>query len=352
MAIQASVARTVARVVQARLTDQDEDQLVRILDIQPATFEAYLRAMFQYQKETQEGYQAGIDILEEALGNDPTSALAHAALGQGYMELVHSPLPRMEAIRRGRAAIEKAVSLDPTLAEAHLALGLLQFYGDWDFEASKASYQRAIDLNPSLADAWYHWAWWLELMGDDDEAIAAGEKTVELSPLSEFYVAWLASQYRDVGDYDKAVELAESVLSLNPNYPTAWYVMGNVHAEEGRFDEAIAAHEHLAEMPYWAWALGTSYGWAGQPEKALEIAATYENESGKEIPLALIHASLGDVEQTVHWSQQAREKRLPWSLGLFSYFVPTRALLDDPRVREEAAQAPPPIPAVPFPKNR
>ena len=122
MAIQASVARTVARIVQAKLTAQDEDQLARVLEIRPATFESYLRAMFQFQTETQEGYLAGIEILEKAMANDPTSALAYAALGQGYMELTHSPMPRMEAIGRARAAIEKAVELDPTLAEAQMAL--------------------------------------------------------------------------------------------------------------------------------------------------------------------------------------------------------------------------------------
>jgi TolB-like protein/Tfp pilus assembly protein PilF len=348
MAIQASVARTVARVVEARLTTQDEDQMARILEIRPETFEAYLRAMFQYQKETQEGYQEGITILEEALANDPTSALAHAALGQGYMELVHSVLPRMEAIKRGRAAIEKAVELDPTLAEAHLALGLLQFYGDWDFEASKFSLKQALDLNPSLSDAWYHWAWWLELMGDDVEAIKAGEKTIELSPLSSFYVAWLADQYRDAGDYDKAVELAESVLALNPNYPVAWFVLGNVFAEQDRFEEAIRAHGHLADIPFWAWALATTYAKAGQPEMALEIAATYESRASNAIPLAAIHAALGDVEQTVYWSQQAREKQLPWAAGLFSYFTPTRSLYEDPRIQAEAALYPTPL--IPFPK--
>ena len=174
------VARTVARIMQARLTAQDEEQLARVLEIRPETFESYLRAMLQYRMETQEGYQAGIEILEEALANDPTSALAYAALGQGYMELVHSILPRMEALKR------------------------------------------ALNLNPSLADAWYHRAWWLELKGDDEEAIAAGEKTVELSPLSDFYVAWLGDQYRDAGDHAKAIELAESVVALGfPSYFTA-----------------------------------------------------------------------------------------------------------------------------------
>jgi TolB-like protein/Tfp pilus assembly protein PilF len=349
MAIQASVARTVARIVQARLTAQDEDQIARILAIRPATFESYLRAMFQFQKETQEGYQAGIEILEAALADDPTSALAYAALGQGYAELVHSILPRMEAMKRARAAVEKAVELDPTLAEAQMALGLHQMYGEWDLDAAKTSFKRAMDLNPSLADAWYHWAWWLELTGDDEEAIAAGQKTVELSPLSDFYVSWLADQYRDAGDYEKAIELAESVIGLSPRYPVAWYALGNTYREQGRFDEAIAAHEHLADRPLWAFALGQTYAWAGQPEKALEIAREYEREPSKGIALAIIYAALGDVEQTLYQTEQAREKKLPWAIGFFSYFTATRSLLADPRIRAQAERFP--APRVPYPKD-
>ena len=349
MAIQASVARAVARIVQAKLTVEDEEQLTRTLEIRPETFDAYLRAMFQYRKETQEGYQKGIEILEEALANDPGSALAYAALGQGYSELVHSVLPVMEAMKRARAATEKAVELDPTLAEAHLALGLKQLYGDFDFEASKKSLKAALELNPSLADAWYHWAWWLELQGDDEEAIRAGEKTIELSPLSSFYIAWLADQYRDAGDYDKAIDLAESVLDLSPKYPVAWLVLGTVHLEQGRFEEAIAAHEKISHFPFWAYALGFTYAWAGQPEKALEIARGYEHKPENAIPLTIIYAGLGDVDKTIYWMQQAREQKLPWALGLPSYFVGVRSMHEDPRIQAEARLYPTPL--VPYPKS-
>lgn len=252
-------------------------------------------------------------------------------------------------MKRARAAVDKAVELDPTLAEAQMALGLFQIYGEWNFEAAEASLKLAMELNPSLSDAWYHWAWLLEMMGDDEEAIAAGEKTVELSPLSSMYVSWLAEQYRDAGDFEKAIELAESVLALSPKYPVAWFALGNVYLDQGRFEEAIAAHENLAHLPYWAYALGQTYAWAGQPEKALEVAQLYEKESRKDIPLAIIHAALGDVEMTLYWSEQAREKRLPWSLGLFSYFTATRSLLEDPRIRTEAARYPTAL--VPYPKE-
>jgi serine/threonine-protein kinase len=349
MAIQASVARTVARIVQAKLTAQDEDQLARVVKIRPETFESYLKAMYQYQKETQEGYQKGIEILEEALENDPTSALAYAALGQGYSELVHSVLPVMEATKRARAAVEKAVELDPTLAEAQLALGMKQMYGDFDFEASEKSLKKAIELNPSLADAWYHWAWWLEMQGYDGEAIEAGLKTVELSPLSSFYASWLAEQYRDAGDYEKAIELAESVLALSPKFPVAWYALGNAYLDQGRYEEAIAAHTEIAHLPDWAYALGQTLAWAGQPESALEVAQEYEHVPENAIPLTFIYAALGDVEKTVYWSGIAREQRLPWAIAFFSWFTAPRSLYKDPRIQEEAGLYPAPL--VPYPKK-
>jgi tetratricopeptide (TPR) repeat protein len=349
MAIQASVARSVARAIQATLSVEDEKRLARSAEVLPETFEAYLKAMYQYRKETQEGYQKGIEILEEALANDPTSALAHAALGQGYSELVHSALPVMEAMRRARAATEKALELDPTLSEAHLAMGLYRFYGESDWKGSEASFRRAIELNPSSADAWYHWAWWLETGGSDEEAIAAGEKSVELSPLSSFYISWLAEQYRDAGDYDKAIELAESVLVLEPKYPVALYALGNVYREQARYDEAIAAHGRFAPMSFFYFALGQTYAWAGQPDKALEVAQRYEQKPDNAIPLIIIYAALGDVEKTVYWIEQARKANLPYRLGMFGWYTATRSLHNDPRIQAQAEMEG--IPLIPFPKD-
>jgi TolB-like protein/Tfp pilus assembly protein PilF len=348
MAIQASMARSVARAIEATLSVEDDQRLARSLDIQPETFEAYLRAMFKFRTETQEGYQAGINILEEALANDPTSALAHAALGQGYSELLHGGLPVAEAMRRARAATEKALELDPNLAEAHLALGLSQLYGERDWMGSKESFKRAIELNPSMADAWYHWAWWLEIGGDDDEAIVAGEKAVELSPLSSYYVSWLADQYRDAGDYDKAIELAESVLDLDPEFPVALLALGNAYRELGEYEQAIMTHEKIAHIPRFRPALGQSYAWAGQPDKALEIAQGYEQTPGNALSLAGIHAALGDADKTVYWLEKMRDAGSPMYIGVFGWFTATRSLHVDPRIQALAREAG--LPLIPFPK--
>lgn len=331
MAIQASVARTVARVVQAKLSAEDEEQLARSLDIRPATFEAYLRATYQFQKETQKGYRQGIKILQEALENDPTSALAYAALGQGYVELQHSTLPISEAAYRAEAAARKAIELDPTLAEGYLALGMYTFYSAWEYEEGIRLVRKALELNPSLASAWYHLAWFLEIKGSDEQAIAAGEKTIELSPLNDFFIAWLADQYRDAGDLARASSLVEQVLSLNPNHPVALFVQGNIHLDKGNYADAVAAHQKIAHYRFWEFAYAVSSAYAGDTETAREILGTYEPEVNNALVLAMLHAVVGDTDEAIHWMEQARDAKIAWYIALFNWFPGTRSLHEDPR---------------------
>lgn len=338
MGLQTDVARAVARAVQVQLTAQDEHQLARSLDIRPATFESYLRAMFQFRKETQRGYRRGIEILEEALENDPTSALAYAALAQGYSELGHSPYPVRGAYPHAKAAADKAIELDDTLAEAHLSVGMYKLYYEYDWAGAESAFMRALELNPSLADAWYHWAWQLELFGRDDEAIAAGIKTVELSPLSPFYISWLGEQYRDAGDYEKAIEMSESVLRLYPEFPIAWFVLGNAYGEQGRFDEAIEAHSHLSDSAFWSWAGAYTYALAGQQDKAREILSGIEHQPDNGLPLTLIYASLGEVDNAMYWMDQVGEIRMPWYPWLVGWFPQFRALHKNPIVIARAGE--------------
>jgi tetratricopeptide (TPR) repeat protein len=294
--------------------------------------------MFQFRKETMRGTRKGIEILEEAVENDPTSALAYAALAQGYSELGHSAFPVKGAYARAKAAADKAMELDDGLAESHLAVGMYKQYYEQDWAGAEAALTRALELNPSLADGWYHLAWLLELFGRDDESIAAGERSVELSPLSPFYISWLADQYRDAGEYEKAIELAETVLRLSPDYPVAWLVLGNALGEQGRFEEAIEAHSHLGDSEFWSWALGYTYAMAGQKDKTREILDGIERRPENGLPLALIYASLGDAEEALYWLDQVAENRDPWYPWLVAWFPQFRTLHDDPLVIARAQE--------------
>jgi TolB-like protein/Tfp pilus assembly protein PilF len=338
IALQNEVARTIADVIEVRLTPREEVALAEANPVRSDTYRAYLKGMYQFRQETPEADRRGIEILEEVVRQDPTSALAHAGVAFGYANIAHGPFPG-DAYPKALSAANIALQLEPELAEAHLAVGMYRYYYEWDFEGAERALKRAIELNPSLTEAHYHLAWLYELLGSDweDESLAEGERTRELDPLSPFMAAWLADQYLEACQYEDALSLAKEAIRLDPEFPVGWWVLGLTYAELGEFDEAIDAHRHLVDSPDWSWIIGTSYAAAGLEEKAREIAAALEQYPGTELPLSLIYMQIGDRESALHWIAAAESARVPWYPALLGWFPLHEVIADDPRLQARAA---------------
>lgn len=337
VALQGEIATSVASAVKVQLTPDELRRLESRGEINRDTYDTYLRAMYRIRRETGTGMQEAMQLLMDAIENDPTSALAWSGLAYGYGELGHSPFPEEGAYKRAKAAADRAIELDPGLAEAHLAVAMYLMYYEWDFAASEQAFERAIRINPSLVNAHYHLAWLHELYEQDEEAIRLGELTKELDPLAPFYSGWLAEQYRDAGRFDEAIDEARAALKLRRNYPVANLVLGETYADLGQFDEAIEYHEKLKDNYYWSFALAATLGAAGRTDKALEIAEKYQ-KSGDSFVLVLIYASMGDYDTAYEWLLKAKADRIPWYPWLLTWFPQTRGFHDDPRVVELARE--------------
>jgi TolB-like protein len=338
ISMQNEVASAVAREVKVQLTPDEERQLAATGGPDSATYEAYLKGMFQLRKGSPRAYRRAIEIFTEAVENDPTSALAYAGLAIGYAQLGHSPFPVAGAYPRAKEAAQRALEFDPDLAEAHLAVGMYKIYYEWDFAGGEEAFLRALELNPSLVDAHYHYAWLLELLLKDEEAIEYGEYTKELNPLSPFYTAWLADQYRDAGMYEQAIKEAKTTLELNPDYPVAWLVLGQTYLDMGRIDEAIEAHEHLRNNRFWGFVLAATLATANRDEDAAVVLEFVEKGNNNPFTLALIYGGLSDREESIKWLQAAKDKKIPWFPWQVTWFPQTKFLHDDPRMQQFAAE--------------
>ncbi len=92
---------------------------------------------------------AALDLLKQAVVCDPSFALAHAHLADGYaMACVHGLMPAPEAIPLLRQAAECAMKADPGLAEAHVARARVQDLAELNLAAALASLDHAIQLDP------------------------------------------------------------------------------------------------------------------------------------------------------------------------------------------------------------
>lgn len=336
LSVQSDIARDIAAAVQIQLSADEERALASDGITRAETYDAYLRGMVQMHKESPQAYHEGIAIFTQALDNDPNSALAYAGLAYAYGKLGHSLFPVEGAYPKSRHAAMKAIELDDTLAEAHLAVGMYKLYYEWDWTGAERSLLHAIELNPSLVAAHYHYAWMMELFADHDKALFHGEITRELDPLSPFYTAWLADQYRSAGLFEKAIREAEETLVFSPDYPVALLTLGMTYAEIGRLDEAVAAHEKLRDVPFWSFALASTLALAGRADEALEMAGSINEEPFNAAPLILIHRSLRNDAEVFRWMTEAKNIHMPWYPWFITWFPQTRYLAADPRMKELA----------------
>lgn len=338
IALQNTVARTIAEVVEVRLTPREVAALADTTQVRSDTYRAYLKGMYQLFQESPEADRRGVEMLEEVARQDPTSALALAGVAYGYANIGHAPPFPAWSHLKAKAAADLALQLDPELAEAHMAVGMYQMLYEWNFEAAERSFTRAIELNPSLTLAHYDLGWLYELLGPEREAesLAAGERARRLNPLAPVFVGGLAWQYADACRYDDALRLAREAIRIDPEHPTGWMALGITYAALGQFDEAITAHREL-DGTVWSFFLGITYAAAGLEDKARRIIATLEETPGTELALAWTYMNLGERDSALHWIAATEKARAPWYPWLLGMFHGSELMADDPRFQERAA---------------
>jgi TolB-like protein/Tfp pilus assembly protein PilF len=315
LAMQSEIVQSIAGQVQVKLTPQEETLFAVSRKVNPETHELYLKGMYHLRKYTPDGFVNGLRYLHQAVEKDPEEPLAHAGLALGYSLIAHTPSPPPGAMLNSKVEGSKALELDESLGEVHLALAMAKIYGDWDKEGAGKSYKRALELNPSLAEAYNQYAWYLLLMGKEDEAIKSLERAQEVDPLTASYPAQLGMLYFWLERNDEAIEEAKNAIELVHDHPIALYSMGGAYAAKGMFEEAIASHQKVATInPDFKWALGQTYALAGRNNDALIIAAELENrlKVWNTWGLAEIYTALDKRDVAFHWLEAAYEQRHPY----------------------------------------
>jgi serine/threonine-protein kinase len=338
LALQSDVVRAIVKEIKIAVTPEEETLLASTREVNPETYELYLKGMYHLNKYTPEGIEKGLAYLYEAVEKDPEEPLAYAGLAIGFGIIAHTSSPPPYATIRSREAALKALELDENLAEVHLALAMIKIYTDWDRIGAEQAYQRALELNPNLALAHGHYAFLILINGHEDEALAESNRAQELDPLAPIYPAWHGWMYFWVERYDEAIEQALKSLELVPDFPVGLYVLGCAYAAKGMYEKAIAAHQKAAGIsPDFKWGLGQTYALAGRKDEALGVAAELESQPKvwDTLGLAEIYTALGEKDEAFRWLEAAYQQRHPYIQwlrrdGSFD------SLRDDPRYNDLA----------------
>jgi len=329
------IARTIAQEVRAKLTPQEETILASGRQINLDAQEAYLKGKYHMNQGTPDGYQQALTYLHEAVEKDPSDPLAYAGLAAAYIQISHSAMATEDSLPRAKAAAQRALRLDDTLAETLHSFGFIAGYYDWEWETAEKAFQRAIEINPNLAMAHYHYSWQLILFDRMDEALVAHKRAQELDPLTPLHTAWLGGLYWIWGRYEEALEEVNKALEMSPNSWHGLLVQTYIYLDMGRYEEAIAVSQKAAaRYPRLRHLLGEAYARAGRRGEALKVLAELEKEEPnpyRAFGLVGLNAALGNKDEAFRWlNYEHPHCWVPW-IRVLPQFKP---LWDDQRLHD------------------
>jgi len=344
LALENEAAASIADEIRVKLTPVEKEQLARSRPVDPAAWLDYSHGRSFWDKRTAQGIEGAIDYFGRAIGKDGNYALAYSGLADAYALLGSTggdAAPPREVMRKAKDAAEKAVNLDPALAEGHTSLGYVMLSYEWDLEAARREFDRAISLNPGYATA-HHWFahYWLA-RGQRDKALAESLKAQLLDPCSPVINVGVGWCYYHSRRFDEAIKQYRAALEISPDFGLAHAVLGMALEHSGAYAEAIGEFDkasRLGASPSFVLAgLGCAYALAGHAREARH-ALDQLDEAGRKkyVPAvyrAAIWAALGDKDRGIEWTRKAVEERSDYMiyLGTEPWADPLRA---DPRFQQ------------------
>lgn len=317
LAIQDEIAHSVAAVLEGKLGGRQRQSPRTIGNLD--AYQLYLKGRHFWNKRTSEGLAASVGYFEQAIAIDPNCALAYAGMADAWSLMVEIGLNRSAGIMPlAKSAAERALALDPTLAEAWTSLALIRSLYDREWAEAEGHYRTAIRMNPGFAQTHYWFASdFLATHRRFAEAMDEVHIAQKLDPLNinmfetESYLLLLEERY------DEALVSLNGVMERETSFWRLHTSLGRLYGFLGRWDDAIASLERgraiVPDMPSIYGALGQIYGWAGREEEARkELAALHEFAAKRSVSptcFALIHCGLKEYDAALDYLETACERR-------------------------------------------
>lgn len=257
----------------ARFNSQQFEQAIpplsRALETDPSNLQ--LSRMLALASLNAKQYQAAAELLEVDEGRESDRALQYAY--------------GIALVRSGRAADAELVFADLVAQnedwpELHVVLGLAAAQQD-DFDSAIESLQRAIDLQPDVAEAHSTLGEIHMRHGRLEEAARELRTELEYRP-DDLQARYLLATVLDLaGDSDEALGLLDAILATEPRTSNARYLKGKILLANGQAELAQIQLEAAARLspddPEIHYQLGTALQRLGRAEEASQAFATYQS---------------------------------------------------------------------------
>jgi TolB-like protein/lipoprotein NlpI len=311
-AIQDEISRAIVDALRLRLRPGAAGPIVPPPDME--AYELYLRGRYFANRRSEEALVRATSYFERAIALAPDWAPPYAGLADAAIAPRRSrPADRF---RLGKEAALRALELDPDLSAAHTSLGWIRMWYDRDWDGARASFERALALDPGYiwANQWY--SAYLGAVGRLDDAAVAIRRAHALDPLAVAAMTHVGTHHLWLRDYDAALSYYRSALELDPGFAMAWGGTGRALLALGRGDEAIEALSHegadyagLEQPALLAYALAVTGDAAAARQILARLRARAEADYVAPANIAIVHLALGEHDTALDWLERVEADR-------------------------------------------
>ncbi|WP_372781142.1 winged helix-turn-helix domain-containing protein [Phenylobacterium sp.] len=241
-AAQARIAERVANTLQVRLRRQRAPDAV-----DAAAFELYARALHSLEQPGRESAEQAVAYLNQVVAAAPNFAAAWASLAEAQrLRMLYFPPLRQAAGRaESKASAERALEIDPGLGQAYGALAsLIPRFGRW--REVEALFERGLALTPESPALRQLHAQFLLAVGRTAEGLESLLALQRLNPLSASVAVELAAALADAGRAREALAQIDRAYALWPAIMLVWSERIRLHLLAGHDD---VVEEMLAAPP-------------------------------------------------------------------------------------------------------
>jgi DNA-binding winged helix-turn-helix (wHTH) protein/TolB-like protein/Tfp pilus assembly protein PilF len=338
-AVEDSISQKIVEALHLKLTGDEQRRVTKHGTENIEAYELYLKGDYFQNKRTQDALLKSIEYFRAATVKDPSYALAFARLSEIYAVFaIRGDKPPQDSYEKAKAAALRAVEIDPSSADAHTALANVKSWYDWDWPGAEREFKRAIELSANDPVPNQQYAAYLMVVGRHQEAISEITRAQRLAPVSLATNVLAARILYFAGQYAAAMEQCQKTIDMDPDFPGVYLFVGRIQAQEGLYREALATLDRarilLRNNQEVLGLIGYTYAMSGRTAEAKQMLDELHRMSTQRYVspyhFAIVHAGLGEREATFHWLEKAyddHEGRLT-ILRVAPEFAPLRS---DPR---------------------
>jgi len=250
--LQDRVASSVVGAIEPKLRQSETERATRKPTASLGAYDLYLRALAEFQKLTQSGWDAAVVLSTRALAIDPDYAPVAASIGwcRVMQAAVGAPVSASEiaeSVRLATQVIETGKHEPDALC---LAAYTLSFFTGAHATAA-GMIDHALMLNPNSALAWACRGWVAAMQDQADPAIDALQRAIRLSPLDPLrWVFFLGMSFAHVAArrFEEAIDWADRCLREQPRLAHVYRFKAVACAHLGRAEEARECARRMLEL--------------------------------------------------------------------------------------------------------